>query len=56
VLAFAIQRAKEVGCYKVTLSTGSKQEGTLRFCEGAGFTRNAKTFFELNLRPKSQAS
>jgi ribosomal protein S18 acetylase RimI-like enzyme len=56
VLAFAIQRAKEAGCYKVTLSTGSKQESTLHFYESAGFRRNAKTFFELSLEPRRQTS
>lgn len=56
VLAFAIQRARDAGCYKVTLSTGSQQEGTLRFYEAAGFRRNAKTFFELNLEPARAAA
>ena len=51
VLAFAVDRARTARCYKVTLSTGSMQEGTLRFYEGAGFKRHAKTFFELNLEP-----
>lgn len=55
VLAFAIDRAKAARCYKVTLSTGTKQDGTLHFYETAGFKRNAKTFFELNLEPSRTA-
>ena len=51
VLADAIERAREAGCYKVTLSTGTTQESTLRFYEAAGFKRHAKTFFERNLEP-----
>ena len=47
VLHFAIEAALEADCYKVTLSTGSTQESTLRFYEEAGFKRNAKTFFEI---------
>jgi GNAT superfamily N-acetyltransferase len=44
-----IQRALEVAwaadCYKVMLLSGRKDEGTLRFYEGAGFTRGEKTGF-----------
>jgi GNAT superfamily N-acetyltransferase len=47
VLAAALDRAWEAGCYKVMLATGSKQEGTLRFYEGAGFERGGKTFFQI---------
>ena len=47
VLAFAVAAAWAPGCYKVTLSTGSTQESTLRFYEAAGFRRNAKTFLEM---------
>lgn len=47
VLAAAQARAWDAGCYKVTLATGSADEGTLRFYERAGFTRGAKTFFEM---------
>lgn len=47
VLAAALDRAWAAGCYKVMLATGSKQEGTLRFYEGAGFERGGKTFFEI---------
>jgi GNAT superfamily N-acetyltransferase len=50
VLAAALDRAWEAGCYKVMLATGSKQEGTLRFYEGAGFAREGKTFFEIRRR------
>lgn len=47
VLAAALDRAWEAGCYKAMLATGSKQEGTLRFYEGAGFERGGKTFFQI---------
>lgn len=47
VLAAALDRAWAAGCYKVMLATGSKQEGTLRFYEGAGFERGGKTFFQI---------
>ena len=47
VLGFACDRAWAAGCYKVSLATGSVQEATLRFYEGAGFARGAKTFFEI---------
>jgi GNAT superfamily N-acetyltransferase len=47
VLAAALGRAWEAGCYKVMLATGSRQEGTLRFYEGAGFERGGNTFFQV---------
>ncbi|MFC3027658.1 MULTISPECIES: GNAT family N-acetyltransferase [Roseomonadaceae] len=47
VLAAALEAAWAANCYKVSLATGSHQESTLRFYEKAGFTRNAKTFFEV---------
>ncbi|WP_424810572.1 N-acetyltransferase family protein [Roseococcus sp. YIM B11640] len=46
VLAAALDRAWAEGCYKVMLATGSRQESTLRFYEGAGFERGGKTFFQ----------
>ncbi|MGX9963317.1 GNAT family N-acetyltransferase [Roseomonas sp. F4] len=47
VLAAALEAAWAANCYKVGLASGSHQESTLRFYETAGFTRNAKTFFEV---------
>lgn len=47
VLAAALDRAWDAGCYKVLLASGSKQEGTLRFYEAAGFMRGGKTYFEI---------
>ncbi|MGY8707465.1 GNAT family N-acetyltransferase [Bradyrhizobium sp. 18BD] len=47
VLAHALDIAVRADCYKVHLATGSKQETTLRFYEGAGFHRGAKTYFEI---------
>ncbi|MBX9699936.1 MAG: GNAT family N-acetyltransferase, partial [Acetobacteraceae bacterium] len=46
VLRAALDRAWAAGCYKVMLATGSRQEATLRFYEGAGFARGGKTYFE----------
>jgi len=39
----AIETAKESGCYKVMLMSGSKKEETLRFYENTGFDRYRKT-------------
>ena len=46
VVEAALGMAWDAGCYKVMLATGSKNPGTLRFYEGAGFVRGGKTFFE----------
>lgn len=46
VLAAALDAAWRADCYKVMLATGSQQESTLRFYEGAGFKRATKTHFE----------
>ena len=45
VLSAALEDAWREGCYKVMLMTGSKEEGTLRFYENAGFQRGIKTGF-----------
>lgn len=42
----AIEIARQKGCYRVTLMTGSQREETLRFYEAAGMRRNTKTAFE----------
>jgi GNAT superfamily N-acetyltransferase len=47
ILSAAIAKAWEADCYKVLLATGSKRETTLRFYEGSGFERDAKTYFEI---------
>lgn len=46
-LDFAKNMAKQAGCYKVMLITGSKLESTLHFYERAGFNRIDKTGFVL---------
>ncbi|WP_149538601.1 GNAT family N-acetyltransferase [Siccirubricoccus phaeus] len=45
VLAAALAAAWQAGCYKAMLLTGSKQDSTFRFYEGAGFRRGEKTGF-----------
>src|SRR5579883_3596009 len=45
LLQHALQVAWDEGCYKVMLMTGSKEEATLRFYEGAGFLKGLKTGF-----------
>lgn len=39
------EMAKEGGCYKIMLMTGSKKESTLRFYERCGFDMRGKTAF-----------
>ena len=46
----AKQIAQREDCYKIMLMTGSKEEGTLRFYEQAGYNRTDKTAFILWLR------
>ena len=41
----ASEIAKDNGCYKIMLMTGSKKESTLRFYESCGFNMNDKTAF-----------
>jgi GNAT superfamily N-acetyltransferase len=42
----AIEAARQRGCYRVSLMTGSRRQETLRFYETAGMQRDAKTAFE----------
>jgi GNAT superfamily N-acetyltransferase len=46
IVEHAIDLARQQGCYRVTLMTGSTREETLRFYEAAGLRRNTKTAFE----------
>ena len=39
--------AWQADCYKVLLATGSKRETKLRYDEGGGFLRDAKTYFKI---------
>lgn len=45
LLRQALSEAWKLGCYKVMLMTGRKDEGTLRFYRRAGFMDGAKTAF-----------
>jgi GNAT superfamily N-acetyltransferase len=45
LIAEAVNVAKAANCYKVSLTTGNKDEGTFRFYEGCGFNRQDKTAF-----------
>lgn len=47
ILTVAVEKAWAADCYKVFLATGSRRETTLQFYEGAGFERDAKTYFEI---------
>jgi GNAT superfamily N-acetyltransferase len=50
LIANAFERAWSSGCYKVMLLTGSKEQSTLKFYEGCGFTQN-KTGFQIRRPP-----
>ena len=45
VLRHAVERAWELGCYKVMLMTGRRDERVHRFYEKAGFRRDLKQGF-----------
>jgi GNAT superfamily N-acetyltransferase len=45
LMAAAVQIARAANCYKASLTTGNKDEGTFRFYEGCGFNREDKTAF-----------
>ena len=45
VLNFARDMARKENCYKIMLMTGSKEEGTIKFYENAGYNQNDKTAF-----------
>lgn len=45
ILAYTLSLAWTQNCYKVVLTTGRKDEATLRFYESAGFNRHEKQAF-----------
>lgn len=47
VLQRAFDIARQQGCYKVTLTTGRRDDETLRFYEGLGMRRDTRTAFEI---------
>ena len=44
-LNYAKQLAAQAGCYKIALMSGTKEAGTMRFYERAGYNRRDKTAF-----------
>lgn len=44
-LKYAKEIAEKMNCYKMMLLTGSKEEATLKFYEGAGYNHSDKTAF-----------
>jgi len=52
----ASETAAALGCYKIMLLTGAKEESTLRFYENCGFNCNDKTgFIKWIIKPPSYA-
>lgn len=49
VLDKAVELAKEHGCYKLMLLTGSKRDEVHRFYESAGFDKGLKTGFMMKM-------
>jgi GNAT superfamily N-acetyltransferase len=45
----AVEIAKNKGCYKIMLLTGSKEENVLRFYEKCGFNHFEKTAFTMRI-------
>jgi ribosomal protein S18 acetylase RimI-like enzyme len=45
LMAEAVAIARDAGCYKVSLTTGNKDDATFRFYERCGFNRQDKTAF-----------
>ncbi|HPJ01458.1 MAG TPA: GNAT family N-acetyltransferase [Candidatus Limiplasma sp.] len=45
LMAEAVNVARAAGCYKASLTTGNKDEGTFRFYESCGLNREDKTAF-----------
>jgi len=45
LMSSASDIAKDLGCYKIMLLTGSKKDSTLKFYENCGFNRKDKTAF-----------
>jgi len=50
LIAHAVERAWQAGCYKIMLLTGSKDPATLRFYESCGFTQD-KTGYQVRRHP-----
>jgi GNAT superfamily N-acetyltransferase len=44
MMTFAVDRCREKGCYKLTLSSNMKRERAHAFYEGIGFTRHGYSF------------
>lgn len=47
IVKAAIDAAWAANCYKISLTTGSRRESTLRFYEKLGFQKNGRTLFDM---------
>jgi GNAT superfamily N-acetyltransferase len=45
MMQFAIRRCKEIGCYKLSLSSNLKRDVAHRFYESLGFRRHGYSYF-----------
>lgn len=45
MMAHAVQRAREAGCYKLALSSNSRRKGAHAFYESLGFTQHGLSFW-----------
>lgn len=54
MMAFALDRAREQGCYKLMLSSNAKRERAHAFYESLGFTRHGFSF-RVDLRKEEAA-
>lgn len=44
MIKFAVERCREIGCYKVVLSSNIKRENAHQFYESLGFTKHGYSF------------
>ena len=56
IMAATIQAAWDAGCYKVTLTTGSRNPNTHAFYRSCGFSAETKTAYHVTSRPMRVAA